>query len=68
MRVLENLPNLIEKNPQYIFFFQLFYYGKVLEKARTMDNWTDYFYAFVKVRKAATKVPPLLVKPPRGEG
>jgi len=27
---------------------QLFYYGKVLEKARSMDNWADYFYAFVK--------------------
>jgi len=27
---------------------QLFYYGKVLEKARSMDNWTDFFFAFVK--------------------
>ncbi|XP_023332582.1 alkylglycerol monooxygenase [Eurytemora carolleeae] len=27
---------------------QLFYYGKVLEKARSMDNWMDFFFAFVK--------------------
>jgi len=27
---------------------QLFYYGKVVEKARSMDNWTDFFFAFVK--------------------
>jgi len=27
---------------------QLFYYGKVLEKARSMDNWTDYIFAFIK--------------------
>jgi len=27
---------------------QLFYYGKVIEKARSMDNWTDFFSAFVK--------------------
>jgi len=27
---------------------QLFYYGKVLEKARTMTNWTDYAFAFIK--------------------
>jgi alkylglycerol monooxygenase len=27
---------------------QLFYYGKVLEKARSMDTWTDFFFAFVK--------------------
>ena len=29
-------------------FFQLFYYGKVIEKARSMTNWTDFFFAFVK--------------------
>lgn len=27
---------------------QLFYYGKVIEKARSMTNWADFFYAFVK--------------------
>jgi len=27
---------------------QIFYYGKVLEKARSMSNWTDFFFAFVK--------------------
>jgi hypothetical protein len=28
--------------------FQIFYYGKVVEKARAMSNWTDFFFAFVK--------------------
>lgn len=27
---------------------QLFYYGKVIEKARSMDNWSDFFAAFWK--------------------
>jgi len=27
---------------------QIFYYGKVIEKARSMTNWTDFFFAFVK--------------------
>lgn len=27
---------------------QFFYYGKVLEKARSMDNWVDYISAFIK--------------------
>merc|ERR1711970_1153219 len=27
---------------------QIFYYGKVLEKARSMSNWTDFFSAFIK--------------------
>eukprot|EP00088_Acartia_fossae_P017622 TRINITY_DN2005_c0_g1_i3.p1 TRINITY_DN2005_c0_g1~~TRINITY_DN2005_c0_g1_i3.p1 ORF type:complete len:460 (+),score=113.26 TRINITY_DN2005_c0_g1_i3:50-1429(+) len=27
---------------------QLFYYGKVLEKARSMNNWWDYISAFIK--------------------
>jgi len=27
---------------------QLYYYGKVLEKARTMTNWWDYICAFIK--------------------
>ena len=26
----------------------MFYYGKVVEKARSMENWTDFFFAFVK--------------------
>jgi len=27
---------------------QIYYYGKVIEKARSMSNWTDFFFAFVK--------------------
>jgi len=27
---------------------QIFYYGKVLEKARSMSNWADFFSAFIK--------------------
>jgi len=27
---------------------QIFYYGKIVEKARSMSNWTDFFSAFIK--------------------
>jgi len=27
---------------------QIFYYGKVIEKARSMSNWKDFFFSFVK--------------------
>jgi hypothetical protein len=38
------------KTTHIVHSFQLFYYGKVLEKARSMTNWTDFFFAFVKGR------------------
>ena len=28
--------------------FEVFYYGKVWEKAMTMSNWSDFFAAFFK--------------------
>jgi len=36
--------------PQFYnpFKHQLYYYGKVWEKAKSMDNWVDFFSAFVK--------------------
>ena len=28
--------------------FQMFYYGKVLEKANSMSSWSDKIFAFLK--------------------
>ena len=28
--------------------FQMFYYGKVLEKANSMNSWSDKIFAFLK--------------------
>ena len=33
---------------KYLYGFQIFYYGKVLEKANSMDNWQDKVSAVVK--------------------